>query len=264
MIRRYAELRPEELASAFAEVPVAIVPIGVLEWHGAHLPLGLDGLVAGAFAERLAERTGADLLPTSWHAITALPHPTSLSTPPAAMRAVWDALIAGLGGAGARVVCLVSGHYAQGHMLELYDAADRGPAVGCDVLAATPLEPLGDRDLLDHAGRIEASLLLALRPDLVDLARHRPGPPRETAVLGDDPRKATAGEGERLQELGCAAWEAWVVSALHGSADLCAHYDGRRAWYADYRSRFAPDGDWEAGIDRWWRSLAAAPGAESS
>ncbi len=256
MIRRYAELLPDELEAAFAEAPVAVVPIGVLEWHGAHLPLGLDGLVAGAFGERLAERAAAVLLPTSWHAITALPHPASLSTAPGPARGLWDGLVAGLAGAGARVVCLVSGHYAQGHMLELYDAAERAGAAGCAVLAATPLEPLGDPDLLDHAGRIETSLLLALHPDLVALERYRPGPAREVAVLGADPREGSAEEGERLLGFGLDAWAAWIAAALDGSLDLGAHYAARRGWYAGYRERFAPDGDWEAGIDRWWRSLS--------
>jgi creatinine amidohydrolase len=255
VIRRYAELRPEELAAAFTATPVAIVPIGVLEWHGAHLPLGLDGLVAGAFAERLADRTGAVLLPTSWHAVTALPHPASLSTPTVAMRALWDAMVEGLAAAGARVVCLVSGHYAQGHMLELYATAVRAAGSGCHVLAATPLEPLDDQDLLDHAGRIETSLLLAVRPDLVALDRFRPGPVRTVAVLGRDPRAATAGEGEELLAAGLTAWAEWIASALEGTGDLPGHYAARRGWYEAYRARFAPDGDWELGIDRWWKTV---------
>jgi creatinine amidohydrolase len=75
MIRRYAELRPEELAAALAANPTFICPWGALEWHGAHLPLGLDGIVAEAFSERLATATGAILLPGTWLPMTAHPPP---------------------------------------------------------------------------------------------------------------------------------------------------------------------------------------------
>ena len=45
MIRKYAGMRPEELALALRENPLVICPWGALEWHGAHLPLGLDGIL---------------------------------------------------------------------------------------------------------------------------------------------------------------------------------------------------------------------------
>ena len=49
-------------------------------------PLGLDGIVAEAFAARLAELIDGILLPGCWLPITTLPHPLSLQisteTPP--------------------------------------------------------------------------------------------------------------------------------------------------------------------------------------
>src|SRR5437763_1208058 len=76
---RYAELRPEQLEAIMAVAPVAYVPWGALEWHGPHLPLGLDGFTAEGVAERDVQRTGGVLLPTTWWPITALPHRYSLS-----------------------------------------------------------------------------------------------------------------------------------------------------------------------------------------
>ena len=43
---RYAELTPEQLEKRWSEKPLAIIAWGALEWHGSHLPLGLDGIVA--------------------------------------------------------------------------------------------------------------------------------------------------------------------------------------------------------------------------
>lgn len=42
----------------------AILPIGAVEAHGPHLPLGTDNLLATRLADRLAERTESFVLPT--------------------------------------------------------------------------------------------------------------------------------------------------------------------------------------------------------
>ena len=45
---------------------VAIVPIGSVEQHSYHLPLGTDTYVAMTIAEEAAEKTGAVLTPPVW------------------------------------------------------------------------------------------------------------------------------------------------------------------------------------------------------
>lgn len=42
----------------------AILPIGAVEAHGPHLPLGTDNLLAARLADKLAERTDSFVLPT--------------------------------------------------------------------------------------------------------------------------------------------------------------------------------------------------------
>ena len=60
----YELMRPEQIVDARARTPVAYVPIGPLEWHGVHLPLGLDGLHAHEVAVRAAHEAGGVVLPT--------------------------------------------------------------------------------------------------------------------------------------------------------------------------------------------------------
>lgn len=43
---------------------VAILPIGAVEAHGPHLPLGTDNFLAERLSEKLAERLNAFVLPT--------------------------------------------------------------------------------------------------------------------------------------------------------------------------------------------------------
>ena len=256
MTRRYAELKPDALDATFAEKPLAILPWGALEWHGPHLPLGLDGQVAEWFAERLAEATSGVLLPTCWMPITTLPHPASLQIRTEAFRMMLDDTIGGLYGAGARMVCVVTGHYAQGHELELYAAAIRAmdSYQGLKVLAATPLEVLGDDALLDHAGRWEAAQLLNVRPDLVDCAvLPERLDPKQVAVLGEDPRKGVAAEGAAILERALQTWKEWIGELLpaRDTQFLRDFYAGRRKAYEPYANTYYRT-SWEQAILDWW------------
>jgi creatinine amidohydrolase len=47
-------LFPDEVAAARARTGLAILPVAPIEWHGPHLAMGCDGLLAHAFARRIA------------------------------------------------------------------------------------------------------------------------------------------------------------------------------------------------------------------
>ena len=59
----YAELVPEEFRERVAEAPIAYLPLGTLEWHGDHLPLGANRLQAQGFFIELAQEVGGIVLP---------------------------------------------------------------------------------------------------------------------------------------------------------------------------------------------------------
>ncbi len=59
----YKQLTPTEFRARLAAAPVAYLPLGTLEWHGPHLPLGADGLQSQGFFVHLAEQVGGIILP---------------------------------------------------------------------------------------------------------------------------------------------------------------------------------------------------------
>lgn len=59
----YEELRPTEFVEKVNAFPVAYLPLGTLEWHGLHLPIGSDGIQSKGFFERLASEIGGVVLP---------------------------------------------------------------------------------------------------------------------------------------------------------------------------------------------------------
>ena len=253
-IHRYTDLRPHELTDRLERYPVAIAPWGALEWHGPHLPFGLDGLVAEAFSEQLASRTGAVLLPTTYLPITALPHAQSIPFRAEVVRGAWQDLLLGLGAGGFQLVCLISGHYAQGHEIVLAEVAEWITRErGARVLAGTPLALLGDPALLDHAGLWETSQLLAIRPDLVDLEALPSGSKLPVAILGRDPRSATADKGQAVIDQAIGAWSGWIERLLSedDSQPLYDLYSERRSNYRSYVKRYF-DGSWEKALQTWW------------
>lgn len=163
---------------------ILAVPLGATEQHGPHLPLGTDTLVAEALASGLAAAR-ADVV-----VAPALPYgssgehgafPGTLSIGQEVTELVVVELVRSAD-AFAGVV-LVSAH--GGNAAPLRRAASRLSSEGRRVLAWEPPArtvagavgnggpPAGDA----HAGRVETSVTLALRPDLVNReAAERPRP----------------------------------------------------------------------------------------
>jgi creatinine amidohydrolase len=59
----YEELTPTAFRERLAEAPVAYLPLGTIEWHGEHLPLGSDGLQSREFFTLLAREAGGIVYP---------------------------------------------------------------------------------------------------------------------------------------------------------------------------------------------------------
>ena len=59
----YEELTPVEFRVRMAVAPIAYLPLGTLEWHGEHMPLGSDGIQPFEFFREVAAVAGGIVLP---------------------------------------------------------------------------------------------------------------------------------------------------------------------------------------------------------
>jgi len=60
-------MRLARIREVLATCPLAIQPTGLMEWHGEHNPIGMDGLNATYICERAIAKLGAGvLMPTCW------------------------------------------------------------------------------------------------------------------------------------------------------------------------------------------------------
>ena len=64
---RYYLMRPDQVVRRRQECPVAYIPVGGIEWHGFHNPLGADTIQAEAIAIRCAEKGGGLSFPPLYY-----------------------------------------------------------------------------------------------------------------------------------------------------------------------------------------------------
>ena len=64
---RYQLLRPEQIVARRKERPVVYIPIGTLEWHGLHNPVGADSIQAEGLAIVCAQKGGGMVFPPLYY-----------------------------------------------------------------------------------------------------------------------------------------------------------------------------------------------------
>ena len=179
--RRYEHLYGDELFTRIAERPLAWLPLGILEKHGAHLPWGLDGLKAHAICLRLAQKLGGVVLPATHlagihgdcrdadarefrqrHAEIGdfLYREQTFCT---FLRETFDSLA----NIGFQVIVAYTGHYPEIQTRLLQETAAAFTQTGLATISPF-WEPLAC-GAGDHGGRWETSIYLALEPDGVRL-----------------------------------------------------------------------------------------------
>jgi len=226
-------LRPHEIRAAIAAVPVLYLPLGTIEWHCEHLPVGLDALTAHGVCLRAAALAGGLVHPPLYYGTggdhARYPWTVMMDTDHEIAALLYKTL-ARAQDFGVRLAVLFSGHFADGQ-LSMIDAIARtwNRRGGSLHILATSVNRIGGLPLApDHAGIFETTLLGGLWPERVDLGRlpalaeaplapgdvwadgrHDPGHPI-WGVIGPDPRAYDAASAPAL----VAASATWLAAAV--------------------------------------------------
>ncbi len=158
----------------------AVVGVGATEYHGPHLPYGADTLVAHELALRVAARIeGMLVLPPvaygmSWHHQS---FPWTLSLRPETLMQVIYDIAASLHASHIGKLLVITAHDGNAAPVEMAARQihhDFGMYLavmfGWQERARAALMAEGYLSDLDHAGQSETSAVLAIAPELVDLA----------------------------------------------------------------------------------------------
>ena len=203
---------PWQLRAAMAARAVVYIPLGTIEWHCEHLPVGLDALTAHGVCLGAAHADGGVVLPPLHYGTGgghgAYPWTIMLETD----REIATALVktfTRLQDFGCCLAVLFSGHFADTQLALIDRLATEwnasGHALKVFATAVNRIEGLAIPP--DHAGVFETTLLYALHPQLVQLdrlpaladaplaehdvweaGRHDPAHPI-WGVIGPDPRR---------------------------------------------------------------------------
>jgi creatinine amidohydrolase len=153
--------------------PIALWPVGAVEPHGPHAPLGTDTLISVGMCERAAARLeNAVVLPPLPFGVTryGAAFKGAIGISEATLRAVVLDVATALGRQGFRRLVIVNNHFEPEQVATLRAAAEEAGALYLDLVRRRNAERLTDefRRGSCHAGRYETSLVLADAPELVD------------------------------------------------------------------------------------------------
>ena len=188
------ELFAWEFAEAMAQAPLCYLPLGVLEWHGEHNAIGLDAIKAHAVCVRAAQLSGGVVLPTWYWATDSredLPGGGYLTggvehgeryhvpgnmfwiRPETFLNLLLDAYEA-MRRRGFRAIVVLAGHWSRYTLPTIRTSGQQflslHPHMRWQLVTDQEVVP----DLVyphEHAAGGETSLLMAIRPDLVDLGK---------------------------------------------------------------------------------------------
>lgn len=170
------EMTKDEFASALKKDPIVILPIGAMEEHGSHLPLGTDTYEVEHVVDRLADQLDAVVLPTIPYGECRSTYnfPGTISLSFDSLRSVVTDIIAEVQRHKGRRLLIISGHAGGNHMVALKMAAQEAVRENGHL----KIMVLSDYDIVPdfkekkipewdgHAGMAETSRMLSIRPDI--------------------------------------------------------------------------------------------------
>ncbi len=181
--------RPGQIAAEMARCPRVWLPLGTIEYHSHHLPVGLDGLQAHGLCLDAAKIAGGLVYPPLWWG-TGGGHgdyPWTVMMPDEAeITALLLQTLKRFQAFGVRQAILFTGHFADEQLAMIAGLASGWNAQNGQ-LTALALSVNGNTEAPlppDHAGRFETTLLAAFHPQTVDMALLPPANPGEA---GEDP-----------------------------------------------------------------------------
>jgi creatinine amidohydrolase len=189
---RMKEMTPVAIGELLLKRPTLIVPVGTIEQHGPHLPLGCDTIIVERLSDDLSSAFTVLRAPTVEFGVHAIsrPFPGGAALRHRTLHRVMNELIESWEeGAGVREFVILTAQASEAHLEALSTIRTEQATVQVVDIFGLDFGPLIDHPGSPiHGGELDTSLLLHLAPDAVRmdlaldfaltpkmLARYRPG-----------------------------------------------------------------------------------------
>ena len=221
--RQLERLHPDQIYAALEQNSIIYIPLGAIEWHGLHLPIGLDSMTSHSLCLRVAEACGGLVMPPLYYGMTGSigHHPwTILVEKEETFLSILRDTLKRLEAFDVKLAVVFTGHFGRRQLaaLETLEKEWEDEEHTMDLLVqsinACPTAAFKG----DHGAIFETSLLAQLEPQLVDIDKlpnkdehpandpdgnswgdHRRDPDNVLfGILGDDPRHYDEEQAKKL------------------------------------------------------------------
>lgn len=223
-------LNPLEIDAALKQKSLIFIPLGAIEWHGLHLPIGLDSLTSQGICLQVADKAGGLVMPpfyygmsgTIWH------HPyTILIEEESVFLNIIKTTLVRLEACGVKKAIIFTGHFTLKQLNALETLKQEWPTISKSLaLSVFSISDCPSVEIdADHGAIFETSVLAELHPELVKLQNlppkdifpandidgnskgdHRRNPENVLfGIFGNDPRNYIKSEGDSIMR-NIVAW----------------------------------------------------------
>ena len=192
-------MKPAGLQSRLDKFPAAFFPIGSIEWHNEHLPLGTDTFHAMELSLRLCEQTGGIVLPAFWWNTGGCHRsPSTYYMPEVNYRHILKSVCAGFAEMPIKLLILVNGHGGdyQKESMSVIAGELNALELPFKTITADPYYLAQESPVkIDHADTGETSFSMELIPNLVNMdADIQPDIFSKKKPFADGPPSKSGGE----------------------------------------------------------------------
>lgn len=181
---RWEELTSPEIGALDRDRTVVVFPIGSVEQHGNHMPLGTDTMLAHEVSLAAASRAGdVVVLPPPWYGFSAhhMRFPGSVTLRAETLMAMVEDVVASVVKHGFRRILVVNGHGGNGGVIDVLASTLGHKHYGMARIVTLTYFALARENIaalrqsetggMGHACEFETSLIQHLRPELVKIDR---------------------------------------------------------------------------------------------
>jgi len=187
----------EEVRNGLTEMKTIIVPLGVVEQHGYHMPLSVDVHNAEQISWKASESTACFVAPCIHYSFSGGTLPGTINLSPSTVTQVLTDIFRSLVLQGFKNIIVILGHGGTENTQAAKDAAAIYQRLSPEIedvtisiigfweLSPTYMKSFADRDY--HAAKYETSLMLYWKPELVHMDRLQTDKPEFVEKMRQDP-----------------------------------------------------------------------------